>query len=108
MNTKRNATVLILSLASAVQNALALESGCTIEQLHEVKSLAALPPRIAQILGAGRRGADGIAERNAEFNRTDVVVDDMPMLRFALAAIVAECALVAIERGGRGYSIEMR
>ncbi len=71
----------------------------------EVGSLALLPPAIQDSIGAKRAGADGIAERGARFNTTDVVEPGLPMRRFVIAGLAPDAALVAYERGGRGYSV---
>src|SRR5439155_14545288 len=68
-------------------------------------SLALLPAAIQDSLGARRPGAEGIAERGARFNTTDVVVPGLPMRRFVIAGVAPDAALVAYERGGRGYSV---
>lgn len=71
----------------------------------EVGSLASLPAAIQDSLGARRAGAEGIAERGARFNTTEVVEPGLPMRRFVIAGLAPDAALVAYERGGRGYSV---
>ncbi len=76
--------------------------GC---EFAEVGSLALLPAAIQDSLGARRAGAEGIAERGARFNTTDVVQPGLPMRRFVIAGLAPDAAIVAYERGGRGYSV---
>jgi len=59
------------------------------------------------LLGRDRAGLDGIADRDGKFNVTDVVDSKLPMRRFVLAGFNRRCALVAIERGGRGHRFEV-
>lgn len=74
---------------------------------HEVHSLAQLPAVIRSRLGAGRPGLSGVADRGSPFNATDVVRDDLPMRRFLAAGRAGDTWLVALERGGRGYRVEV-
>ena len=73
----------------------------------EVGSLASLPAVIQDSLGAQRAGAEGIADRGARFNTTDVIEPGLPMRRFVVAGLAPDAALVAYERGGRGYSVRV-
>ncbi|MBI3716064.1 MAG: hypothetical protein HY255_08740 [Betaproteobacteria bacterium] len=75
--------------------------------LAEIRSLAALPESVSELLGRNRTMFLSIADRNEKFNATDVVYQDRPMRRFALAGRNANCLLVAIERGGFAYWIEL-
>jgi len=75
--------------------------------LAEIGSLAGLPEPVRELLGRNRQKFLSIADRHEKFNATDVVYDDRPMRRFALAGRNADCVLVAIERGGIGYWIEL-
>ena len=71
----------------------------------EVGTLTALPPAIQDSLGVQRTGTAGIADRGGRFNTTDVIEPGLPMRRFVIAGIAPDAALVAYERGGRGYSV---
>jgi len=73
----------------------------------EVGTLAALPAAIQDSLGAQRTGAEGIADRGARFNTTDVIEPGLPMRRFVVGGVAADAAIVAYERGGRGYSVRV-
>ena len=75
--------------------------------LREVSTLADLPSVIQSGLGASRSGLDGIADRGELFNATDVVDPTLPMRRFLAAGRDRETWLVALERGGRGYGVEV-
>jgi hypothetical protein len=75
--------------------------------LHEARSLADLPAVIRSRLGAGRPGLSGVADRGRPFNATDVVRDELPMRRFLAAGRDGDTWLVALERGGRGYRVEV-
>ena len=97
---------LLLGLASS---ALADDSTvCTNARFSEVRSLAGLPPALARKLGADRKGFEGIADRGGKFEKTDVVFEPLPLRRFNLAAVSKDCVLVALEQGGRGYSMQVR
>ena len=74
---------------------------------HEVRALADLPAVIQSGLGVGRPGLDGVADRGRPFNVIDVVDDALPMRRFLVAGRDDGTWLVALERGGRGYSVEV-
>jgi hypothetical protein len=79
---------------------------------HEVATLADLPPAIRSQLGGGS-GLEGIADRGDEcFNPTDVVdvtvaYTTCPMRRFLVAGRAQDAWIVALERGGRGYHVEV-
>jgi hypothetical protein len=75
--------------------------------LQELRALADLPAVIQSGLGVGRPGLDGVAERGQPFNATDVVDEDLPLRRFLAAGREGDTWLVALERGGRGYSVEV-
>ena len=68
-------------------------------------SLADLPPLIQAGLGVGRPGLDGVADRGRPFNITDLVDGNLPMRRLLAAGRDGETWLVALEQGGRGYSV---
>jgi hypothetical protein len=104
------ATVLAATMAGvcAVGPASAAEPiRCDARDLRAVPSLAALPPEIATILG--RQDQDnGIADIGEKFNATDLHDGaNPPNRRFGYAAASTSCAYVAVERGGRGYSVEV-
>jgi hypothetical protein len=80
---------------------------CNGRQLWEVRTLDALPIAVNTLLGRNRSGLEGIADRGEKFNRTDRVDSRIPMRRFIFAGINASCALVALESGGLGYSVEL-
>jgi hypothetical protein len=82
-------------------------SDCGGLPLREARSLESLPTQVNSLLGRGRDGLEGIADRNGKFNVTDVVDDKLPMRRFVLAGFNDGCALVAVERGGRGHWFEV-
>src|SRR5262245_11562028 len=103
-------TVLVaLALAGSISLAARGAERCTQgdPQLVEVKSIKALPREVAVALDAERVGLFGIADYAQEFNRTDDVDSSLPMRRFAVAGVSQDCILIAIERGGRGYWIEV-
>ncbi len=76
-------------------------------KLVEVTSVNALPSETGSALGALNAGLEGIADRGQRFNITDVVNSSLPMRRFSKAGVSTHCVLVAVERGGRGYSVEV-
>ena len=80
---------------------------CGRQPLTEARSLESLPAQVKALLGRGRAGLDGIADRNGKFNVADVVDNRLPMRRFVLAGFNERCALVAVERGGRGHWFEV-
>jgi hypothetical protein len=84
---------------AAGQAAGAVEGGWT-----EAQSLRELPAGLQAFLGVGL-GAAGIADRGEAFNETDVGVDSMPRRRFLLGAVNGDTVIVALEQGGRGYSV---
>ena len=74
---------------------------------QEVRALADLPAIIQSELGADRPGTGGVADRGRPFNVTDVVKGNLPMRRLLAAGRNDDTWLVAVERGGRGYSVEV-
>jgi hypothetical protein len=83
------------------------EDRCQDAKLTEVRSLAELPDGLRRLLPSATTGLDGIADRGGRFNPTDVVSQEVPMRRFTLAAVGSTCAVVAVERGGRGHYFEL-
>jgi hypothetical protein len=73
----------------------------------EAQSLRELPPGIQVLLGVGLGAHDGgIADRGDPFNSSDgVTADSPPQRRFALGVVNGDTALIAVEHGGRGYSV---
>ena len=73
----------------------------------EAESLRELPAGIQVLLGVGLPSRDGgIADRGDRFNVSDVLADGLPMRRFALGIVNGDTVLVAVEHGGRGYSVQ--
>jgi len=83
------------------------QPSCAGKALSEVRTLKALPDEVNSLLGKAHAGLSGIADRDGRFNRTDVVDERLPMRRFVIAGLNSSCVLVALERGGRGYSVEL-
>jgi hypothetical protein len=71
----------------------------------EAQSLRELPAGIQALLGVGLGENGGIADRGDRFNAGDVVGNGLPQRRFALGAVNGDTAVVAVEHGGRGYSV---
>jgi hypothetical protein len=71
----------------------------------DAQSLRELPAGIQALLGVGLGEEGGIADRGGRFNAGDVVGKGLPQRRFALGAVNGDTAVVAIEQGGRGYSV---
>lgn len=69
-----------------------------------IEQWQAVPESIRQDLVA-RMGR--IAEQGVRFNATDVVSSDLANNRFLAACQSAELTAIAVERGGRGYRIEV-
>jgi hypothetical protein len=79
------------------------DSPCLGVALTEMRSLMQLPPALRQVLPNKTVGLDGIADRGANFNTGDALVDDLPRQRFGIAAVGATCAIIAVEHGGIGF-----
>src|ERR1700761_8678389 len=70
-----------------------------------IRTLKQLPPEVDVFLI--NDGPKGIADRNGEFNPTDVVEDaSVPMRRFVIAALSTERLIVEIEHGGRAHNFQ--
>ena len=109
MQRRQAAAAALLALGTAFGIARAEDlKACPRPNLSEVKSTAGLMPEVRALLGVDRPGLGGIADRGEKFNATDDLNDEAPMRRFVLAGIGDRCSVVAIERGGRGYSVELR
>jgi hypothetical protein len=70
----------------------------------EAQSLRELPAGIQALLGVGL-GLAGIADRGDSFNETDAIDDSMPRRRFVLGVVNGDTVMVALEQGGRMYSV---
>jgi hypothetical protein len=101
----------VVALFSNVVPAFAEEKiGCSSTSFSEVRSLEELPEEVGVLLGKDHPGRGGIADRNGKFNLTDLLMpgeEQLPFRRFSLAAVSTNCILVAVEHGGRGYSVEL-
>lgn len=75
--------------------------------LQEVRSLQQIPESIQSSLGVGRPGLDGVADYGQSFNLTDVVDPRLPRRRLLAAGHSDNTWLIAIERGGRVYNVEV-
>jgi hypothetical protein len=58
-------------------------------------------------LGVANPGLDGIADAGGKYNSTDVVDSRYPRRRFVVAGLDANTALIAVERGGIGWNVEV-
>ncbi len=77
---------------------------CFREQLKVIVSLSEMPKDITELLGQSGALADA-ADR---FQDADVIyAKDIPTRRYAWAAINARHAIVAVERGGFNYRVEI-
>jgi hypothetical protein len=76
-------------------------------EFHEIASLAAIPQAIQRQLDVGAHGISGVADKGRPFNITDEVDDGLPMRRLLAAGQDGNTWLVALERGGRGYSVQV-
>jgi hypothetical protein len=73
----------------------------------EAQSLRELPAGVQVLLGVGLAPDEGgIADRDARFNPSDIMIDGVPGRRFALGVLKGDTAVVAVEGGGRGYSVQ--
>jgi hypothetical protein len=103
MKSSHIAIVGALLLFAFCQANAASQSDCSGKSLVEVNSLHALPNEINTLLHRDRYVE--IASRGESFNAGDV--GGGPHRRFAIAGLNANCAIVAVERGGWGYSVEI-
>jgi hypothetical protein len=73
-----------------------------------IVSLKELPLEVKRLLEQDSPGRGGIADAGEKFNATDVIVDAaIPRTRFVAATVSQDCASVTVERGGRGYSVQI-
>jgi hypothetical protein len=75
--------------------------GLDSRSLIEVRTLAALPPEVAERLGRGKPGVDGIADTYQPFNKTGDVRSPLPLRHFLVAGSNLQQVLVEYERGGK-------
>jgi len=80
----------------------------TRSQLVEVRTLRDVPSPVRKLLGVNRPGEGGVADRGGNFNATDVIAEQLPRRRFVLGGVSEQCAVLAVERGGRGYSVDIQ
>ena len=106
-----SAAMFVVALFGNAAPAFADENiDCSGVSFSEAHSLAELPAEVGALLGKDRPGSGGIADRNGKFNLTDALMpgeEQLPFRRFSLAGVSANCILVAVEHGGRGYSVEL-
>jgi len=76
-------------------------------EFREVSVLSALPAPIRRHLGEEVPGIRGVADKGQPFNVTDVVDSSKPMRRLLAAGQSGDTWLVALEQGGRGYSVQV-
>ncbi len=97
----------LLALSSACERHTTPSVAWEGREFVEVGSLASLPAAIQDSLGVQRTGAEGIADRGVRFNTTDVIEPGLAMRRFVIGGVAPDAAIVAYERGGRGYSVRV-
>ncbi len=78
---------------------------CAPDTYVEAKSLAALPETIRMTLANAPHKSHEISDAGGEFNAGDV--GGGPYRRLAVAATGLNHVFVALEQGGRGYSVEV-
>ena len=96
--------LLILSLGAAASTSPFSWRG---HEFHEVRSLSAVPEALQKQLGAGEPGRGGLADIGKPFNATDFVDSSKPMRRLLAAGQDGDTWLIALEQGGRGYSVQV-
>lgn len=104
------ASVVALVLVGAAVGACEPAPGTVEWQGHvlqEVRAVSQLPAALRSSLGVDRPGLEGVADRGRPFNITDVVDRRLPMRRFVVAGHEGDTWIVAIEHGGRAYSVEV-
>jgi len=104
--TRSLSVALTLALTLACFQATALDkAGCASSAYTEVHTLSELPAEARAALQTDRFGLNGLADKNGDFNSTDL--GGGPKRRFALAGLSSNSILVAVEHGGRGYFVEL-
>lgn len=73
---------------------------CVGETATEFRTLRELPEAVRVLLPRDAHGLGGIAEQGQRFNSIDAIERDLPLQRFALAAVGTTCAVIAVEYGG--------
>jgi hypothetical protein len=108
MGTQSHCLNLVIALVAVFAAAPSQGEGRSLGvALTEVRSLEKLPNQLRRLLSSTTRGRDGIADRGGGFNVTDLVNHELPMRRFALAAVGLTCAVVAVEYGGIAHGFEL-
>ena len=98
----------MLLLLALIKDAVASDIDRVLDRrsLVQVRTLDGLPRDVNALLGQGKGGPDGIADRGQPFNKTDVVDSRLPMRRFIVGGSSLSAVLVAYEQGGRGSSVQ--
>lgn len=91
-----------IAVAPVAQGAVP-DEGCASAFFAEVKSLSALPAALRAALAAGSPGGK-IADVGEPFNATDVLFNDFAQQRLISGRLAPDCAVIVVERGGRGYA----
>lgn len=76
-------------------------------EFQEVESLSAIPSAIQRQLDLRGGGTPGVAEKGQPFNIADVTDQHLPMRRLLAAGHEGDRWIVALEQGGRGYSVQV-
>lgn len=77
-------------------------------EFREVRSMGQLPTAVQRRLHIGRDVGTGIADPGQPFNPSDLIADPrLPSSRLAVAGRAGESWVVAIERGGLAYRVEV-
>lgn len=76
-------------------------------EFQEVQSLSAIPAAIQHQLEVQGGGTSGVAEMGQPFNISDVTDPHLPMRRLLAAGHDGDRWIVALEQGGRGYSVQV-
>jgi hypothetical protein len=98
----------MLSLSATAGPPPAPAPACIPVPASAIVSLKELPPEVRKLLEQDSRGRGGIADAGEKFNATDVIMDAaIPQTRFVAATASDDCASVTVERGGRGYSVQV-
>lgn len=92
----------------ALPTLAAENTSCSSTSFSEVHSLSGLPNEVVNLFSG--IGSNRVADSNEKFNATDAIsagYENAPFRRFNFAAVSQDRILVAVEHGGRGYSVEL-
>jgi hypothetical protein len=95
----------VAALCMPVIASAAARDWCYDAKFVPVESLSKLPSEVQVLMGVGKTGTDGMADRDQPYQVGDVILEDLPFRRFLNGAVAPSCVRAVVEFGGRVHSL---